>query len=1034
MRFHTRIVLIITFVIGLFHNFDNFYQKTWLRFSRSFIIDNCRLSQRILAAVLLLAMVLPMIFFGQIKTVSANPISAAPPVELPAVLTAPPQPFQLSSQLADHSYQFSRKNIPLLFNVWDDLSGWFNSEPQSGCPSGFTSLGGIITSDPTASVFANKIFVFIRGTDGSVYYQTFDGSSFAGWFGLGGVITSNPASTVSNSTLYFEATGTDNNRYKQTTTDGVNFSGWQAGGVTNTTNPSVSYSGQTYTFVKGTGSQPPLCYQAVTPTPTPTPTITPTPTPAPPNSTPTQTATTLPTSTNLSRVRLAPVNQTGGTSLYSRNFGWGTGLAGLSGRGLDAGFGISYNSLIWTRVGNDVVFNPNNDNVTPGFRFGFPVIEPSYSDPVTNKNTYLMVTPSGGRVEFRQVTGSSDTFETADSSYVQLKVLDANNLQLTGTDGTNAFYQLKNGAFRCQQIKDSNGNYITIDHDTNGLLQSVTDTLGRVISVSYDAGGQPIAITQSRSTGTFTFAGLSYTNLTLSTNFSGLNLVGITNGATIKVLNKITYADGSHADFDYNSYGQVWKVSNYAADNHKLNHVATNLDSVSGAQTDVPRWTEMRNWTENFNLDNSNVAQEVVIPIVYQENAGFILPNGSTVAGTLLHVTAPDGTISKTFVGGTGSGWMEGLPVLTEDWANESGNWNRKRWSYSAYTQDDVNLGYILNPRTIESKIGDVGNVRRTTMEYWTQSGNSNAALYGLVKEVKVFDADQTTVLKRSTIDYNLDSNYLNRRIIGLPAKSELYDQANVLMAKVTYGYDEGNFSGTGQTISAVQHDATNYGAGFSYRGNSTSTTKWDVTDPNNGSKAISNSVKYNITGNPVSALDPLNREIKMSYTDNFDESPINRNTFAYPTQITDPAGNSSTVKYRYDFGANVYAQSPAPAGQSEGKKTQRIYDSLGRLEKEIVVNTGAYTRYEYPTNGIQLRVFTTITDVNNNGADSTDEVLSESFSDGAGRTRQSRTEHPNSAGGWSGTLAEYDIMGRVKRSTVPTEINSSWQPSGDDA
>jgi YD repeat-containing protein len=103
-----------------------------------------------------------------------------------------------------------------------------------------------------------------------------------------------------------------------------------------------------------------------------------------------------------------------------------------------------------------------------------------------------MVTPSGARVEFRQVDGSTDTFETADSSYLQLKVLDANNLRLLGTDGTNVSYQLKNGAFYCASIKDSNGNFITVNHDTNGRLQSVTDTLGRVINVNYDAAGQPI--------------------------------------------------------------------------------------------------------------------------------------------------------------------------------------------------------------------------------------------------------------------------------------------------------------------------------------------------------------------------------------------------------------------------------------------------------------------------------------------------------------------------------------------------------------
>ena len=52
-------------------------------------------------------------------------------------------------------------------------------------------------------------------------------------------------------------------------------------------------------------------------------------------------------------------------------------------------------------------------------------------------------------------------------------------------------------------------------------------------------------------------------------------------------------------------------------------------------------------------------------------------------------------------------------------------------------------------------------------------------------------------------------------------------------------------------------------------------------------------------------------------------------------------------------------------------------------------------------------------------------------------RFRQSRTPHTFDSSGnplsWAGTLVEYDILGRVKRTTVPTEINSSWNPAGDD-
>ena len=116
-----------------------------------------------------------------------------------------------------------------------------------------------------------------------------------------------------------------------------------------------------------------------------------------------------------------------------------------------------------------------------------------------------MVTPSGGRVEFRQI-GASQTYETADSSYAQLTTKGATSpndpvegvsITIRGTDGTKMSYQWLAGAFRASQIKDRNGNFITISHDEQGLLRTVTDTLGRVITANYDLGLYPVSITQT---------------------------------------------------------------------------------------------------------------------------------------------------------------------------------------------------------------------------------------------------------------------------------------------------------------------------------------------------------------------------------------------------------------------------------------------------------------------------------------------------------------------------------------------------------
>ncbi len=724
---------------------------------------------------------------------------------------------------------------------------------------------------------------------------------------------------------------------------------------------------------------------------------------------------------------------------------------------MGAGFGISYNSLVWTKepVSNAVYFDADNSNVTPGFRFGFPTIEPVYYDKTAERFNYLMVTPSGARVEFRQLNGASDTFETADSSYTQLKTIGAAgpndpvenfSLILSGTDGSTMTYLWKAGAFRCSQIKDRNGNFVTIVHDDQGLLKTVTDTLGRVINVNYDAQLDPVSVTQNwkdnngaGSNTNYTWATFTYTTTNINTSFaSGINVVGPANGTSLKVLQKITFPSGSATTFDYNSYGQVKQVSNYAADLHLLNYTKTNLDTPAANQTDCPRFTETRNWVENFNQNTGGVAQETVITNTLTANQTY---NVGGISGTATKIEVsmandPYQHVSKTFVGN--SGWRESLPIATEDWANGTGGLERKRWTWTNWTQDDTNLSYIQNPRTIESKIGDTTNIKRTTTEYLNYP-LTNIAKYGLVSAVNVYGDDQTTVWKTAVTEYNLDVAYISRRIIGLPSQTEVWglnQQTNIFekVSKNTYTYDEGNFSDTtlAQNLAtAIQHDNTNYGASFiTGRGNTTSVTRYDVT----GQTAnVTSQVKYNTAGAAVAQIDPLGRTVKIGYADAFNDN-LNRNSFAYPTTLTDPANNSSTVKYRYDIGANVWANSPAPAGNSTGKETTRLYDAIGRLSKETLVNTGAYSRYEYPANQVQSKVYSTVIDTNNNGADAADEVFAESWTDGAGRVRRSRTEHPNSTGGYAGSLVEYDILGQVTRSTVPTEINSSYAPSGDDA
>lgn len=60
-------------------------------------------------------------------------------------------------------------------------------------------------------------------------------------------------------------------------------------------------------------------------------------------------------------------------------------------------------------------------------------------------------------------------------------------------------------------------------------------------------------------------------------------------------------------------------------------------------------------------------------------------------------------------------------------------------------------------------------------MDYYPVSENSPVALYSLVKEVRVYNNNLPTVLKKAVTEYNLDAAYTSRRIIGLPSQTEIY-------------------------------------------------------------------------------------------------------------------------------------------------------------------------------------------------------------------------------------------------------------------
>ncbi|MCV2356994.1 hypothetical protein LNV09_22860 [Paucibacter sp. B2R-40] len=100
-------------------------------------------------------------------------------------------------------------------------------QPAAGW-HGYESLGGIITSKPSATSWAaNRIDVVARGTDSATYHRWWDGSNWQGWESLGGSIQSAPAiCSWSPGRLDIFAVGTDHRMYHKWFQGG--WSAWES--------------------------------------------------------------------------------------------------------------------------------------------------------------------------------------------------------------------------------------------------------------------------------------------------------------------------------------------------------------------------------------------------------------------------------------------------------------------------------------------------------------------------------------------------------------------------------------------------------------------------------------------------------------------------------------------------------------------------------------------------------------------------------------------------------------------------------------
>ncbi len=289
---------------------------------------------------------------------------------------------------------------------------------------------------------------------------------------------------------------------------------------------------------------------------------------------------------------------------------------------------------------------------------------------------------------------------------------------------------------------------------------------------------------------------------------------------------------------------------------------------------------------------------------------------------------------------------------------------------------------------------------------------------------------DNCTLLRRTENSYITSATYTDTpvHLRSLPTRVSIYDANNTERARTTYEYD--NYSpDTTSHHAALVTDAPDVISGrdaaftSERRGNSTSTSYWLLSPLGAEIRAISSYQQFDINGNVVKFIDPLNNQTTYDFSDNFgapgdneartNTPPTNlgnQKTYSVPKKVTNAMGQSAYTQYDYCSGVAVNSE------DANGIITSTFYnDVLNRPTKLIQAASTPFQSQVSVIYDDANRIITSTSDLNTYGDN---QLKSQSLYDGLGRTIEMRS-YENSAA-YITTTQEYDGFGRVKRISSP--------------
>ncbi|MBA2335897.1 MAG: RHS repeat protein, partial [Blastocatellia bacterium] len=494
-----------------------------------------------------------------------------------------------------------------------------------------------------------------------------------------------------------------------------------------------------------------------------------------------------------------PGNQTGNPPGMPADDGAGNGnfqlsapVVSLPGRGIDLALNLNYNSRLWNKSGSQVTYDIDFGYPAPGWSLGFGRIMSMGS-----QGGCMLLDADGTRHGYSGSistwsSGMSFTGRTSDGSFIDYGCSFTYGSYGSGwaklPNGTTIYYSTAhsgNTHVVPTRITDAQGNYITITYQNRPgeNIETITDTMGRVITFHYDASGRLIEVRAPRmqdqnpiygSGATRTLIRIHYKQLTLNYSFAGGVTPVVYGTGSPWVIDSIYYPATNTGywfnDADsYSSYGMIAKVveqreMSWSAGPDEQGTV-TPGQMTKRAEYNYPLTTANQSGRTNGfylsdaptyeTLTESWAAADIADPAVTR----YKIQQSASPRTT--SVIQPNGTLSKQYSYNTPTLFTDGLVYSDETYVpDENGTFtfadlglsgNFKRVAQSNVTWA---AGQYDSPRPAIAEIWDENNNKVST-QYEYGSGKFNQI-------TRSCDYDNANVLLRcATAEYENDPSYI---------------------------------------------------------------------------------------------------------------------------------------------------------------------------------------------------------------------------------------------------------------------------------